>query len=187
MPLFQEIQNDAKTKMKKAVDHLGDETKGLRSGRATPALVENIRVDYYGTQMPLSQLATISVPDPRSLAIKPYDQGALKEIEKAIQKSDIGINPQSDGKLIRLIVPMMSEEQRKKLVARLKDLAEAARVSVRNISRDENKRIDQGKSGGALTEDEATRLKDEIDKLTKKSEQDIDAMFGSKSKEIMEA
>ncbi|MFO0985087.1 MAG: ribosome recycling factor [Planctomycetota bacterium] len=185
--LYQDILNDTKAKMKKAVDHFVDETKGLRSGRATPALVENIRVDYYGTQMPLNQLATISVPDPRSLAIKPFDQGALKEIEKAIQKSAIGINPQSDGKLIRLIVPMMSEDQRKKLVGRLKEIAEATRVSVRNIRRDENKHIDTSKSGGSLTEDEVTRLKDEIDKLTKKTEQDVDQVFANKSKEIMEA
>jgi len=178
---------DAERRMKKAVEALQRDLQSIRTGRASPALVERLMVEYYGTPTPLLQIAGIHATDARTLTIQPWDKKALPDIEKAIQKSDIGINPQSDGKLLRLIVPMMSEEQRKKLVSRLKDLAEAARVSVRNIRRDENKRTDQGKADSKLTEDEVTRLKDEIDKVTKKSEQDIDAMFAGKSKEIMEA
>src|SRR5262249_35744691 len=110
--------------MKATIDHLSGEFRGLRSGRATPALVENIRVDYYGSPTPVSQLAQTQTPEPRQIAIKPYDAGALKDIEKAIQASDLGIHPQSDGKILRLTVPMLSEEQRKKLSARLKEMGE---------------------------------------------------------------
>ena len=184
---YDEILNEAKSSMGKAVAFLEQEIQGLRSGRATPALVDNIKVDYYGSPTPLKQLATISVPEPRSLAIKPFDVSAIKEIEKAIQVSDLGINPQSDGKLIRITVPMPSEDQRKKLVGRLKDMAEAARVSVRNVRRDCNKRVDQAKSGGDLTEDDVKSLKDDIQGETKKSETRVDEIFKTKSAEIMEA
>ena len=126
----------------RALTHLVDQLRQIRTSRASPALVEGIRVDYYGTPSPISQVAQISVPEPRQLAIKPFDAAMLKEIEKAIQKSDLGVTPQSDGKILRLTMPPLSGDQRKKYAARVKDLAEEARVSLRNSRRDENKRAD---------------------------------------------
>ncbi|MBK6941651.1 MAG: ribosome recycling factor [Planctomycetes bacterium] len=180
---YAQIINDAKAKMTKGVSHFVEETKGLRSGRATPALIENIRVDYYGSPTPLKQVASISIPEPRALLIKPFDTSVLKEIEKAIQKSDIGINPQTDGKVMRLVVPPMSEEQRKKLVGRVKELAEAARVSLRNLRRDLNKAVDDATE---LTDDDVTKAKEEIQKLLKHAETEVDQNVAAKTKEIME-
>ncbi len=180
--LFNQIVQEAKDKMKKGVAHFGEETRGIRSGRATPALVENVRVDYYGSPTPLKQIASIGVPEPRALLIKPFDVSSLKEIEKAIQKSDLGINPLNDGKVLRVIIPPMSEEQRKKLAARIKELAEAARVSLRNLRRDLNKQIDESE----MTDDEVEKAKEEVQKLLKSSEAEIDAGVAAKTKEVME-
>src|SRR5690606_17692496 len=129
---------------------------GIRTGRASPALVDTIRVDYYGTATPLAQMAHVSVPEPRQLTIKPYDASpqVLKDIEKAIQKSDLGLNPQNDGKLIRLVMPPLSGEQRQKLVAKVKELVEHHRVAIRNERRDANKHADQQKKDGVLSEDQ---------------------------------
>jgi len=175
---------EARAKMKAGVDHLAGEFRGLRSGRATPALVENVRVDYYGSPTPLSQLAQIQIPEPRQIAIKPYDQGALKEIEKAIQASNLGINPQNDGKILRLIVPMLSEEQRKKLSGRLKELAETAKVSLRNARRDANKHLDDA---DGLTDDDVTKAKEAVQTLLKQHEADVEKLLATKTKEIMES
>jgi ribosome recycling factor len=175
---------EAGAKMKASVEHLTGEFRGLRSGRATPALVENIKVDYYGSPTPIGQLGQIQVPEPRQLAIKPYDQGALKEIEKAIQASNLGINPQNDGKIIRLTVPMLSEDQRKKLVGRLKEMAEQAKVALRNTRRDANKHLDDSKD---LTDDQVTKSKDSVQNLLKTHESEVDKLLATKTKEIMES
>lgn len=175
---------EAKAKMKASLDHLTSEFRGLRSGRATPALVENIRVDYYGNQTPLSQLAQIQIPEPRQIAIKPYDAAALKDIEKAIQASQLGINPQNDGKILRLTVPMLSEDQRKKLGARLKEMAEQVKVALRNTRRDANKHLDDA---GDLTDDQVTKGKESIQALLKQHEAEVDKMLAAKTKEIMES
>ncbi len=175
---------DARAKMKASLDHLANEYRGLRSGRATPALVENIKVDYYGSSTPIGQLAQIQVPEPRQLAIKPYDASALKEIEKAIQASNIGINPQNDGKIIRLTVPMLSEDQRKKLVGRLKEMAEQAKVALRNSRRDANKHLDESKD---LTDDQVAKAKDAVQSALKQSETDVEKTLATKTKEIMES
>lgn len=175
---------DARTKMKAGLDHLAGEFRGLRSGRATPALVENIRVDYYGSATPLAQLAQIQIPEPRQIAIKPYDAGALREIEKAIQASNLGINPQNDGKIIRLTLPMLSEEQRKKLVGRLKEMAEQTKVGLRNTRRDANKHLDDAKE---LTEDQVKSAKEAVQNLLKTHETDVDKALAAKTKEIMES
>lgn len=180
--LYNQLVAEIRDKMKKAVAHFQDETRGLRSGRATPALVENIRVDYYGNPTPIKQLASIALPEPRALVIKPFDVSVLKEIEKAIQKSDIGINPQIDGKVLRLVVPPLSEEQRKKMVGRIKELAEAARVSLRNLRRDHNKKIDESE----MTDDEVTKGKEETQKILKSTEGEIDTLLETKTKEILE-
>lgn len=178
-----EIVRETREKMKKGVAHFQEDIKGLRSGRATPALVENIRVEYYGNPTPIKQLGSIAVPEPRALVIKPFDASVIKEIEKAIQKSEIGINPQSDGKVIRLVLPEMSEEQRKKLAGRIKEMAEQARVTLRNLRRDENRRVDDSDE---LGDDDKTRAKDEIQKILKAFEAEVDQLAAAKAKEIME-
>ena len=180
---YNAILNETRDKMKKAVAHFQEEVKGLRSGRATPALVDNIRVDYYGSPTPLKQLASIAIPEPRALVIKPFDVSAIKEIEKAIQKSELGINPQSDGKVVRLALPEMSEEQRKKLAGRVKEMAEQSRVTLRNLRRDQNRKADDS---DVLSEDECKGAKDEIQKILKAHESEIDEAAAAKSKEIME-
>lgn len=178
------ILRDVKERMDKAVTHLKDELRGIRSGRATPALVENVRVDYYGSPTPLNQLAQISVPEPRQLMVKPFDAGALADIERAILKSDLGMSPNSDGKVLRLGLPVLSEEQRKKLAGRVKDLGEQARVSIRNVRRDGNKHIEAAKKDG-LSEDQAADLVDEVQEALKEHEASIDSILKSKTEEIM--
>ncbi len=184
--MYDQILSETKEKMKKGLDHLQNELKGLRSGRATSALVENIRVDYYGSKTPLNQVSSISVPDPRSIVVKPFDVSSIKDIEKAIQVSDLGITPQNDGKIIRLQVPMFSEEQRRKMVARVKEMAEETRVTLRNVRRDSIKTAEGAKKDSELTEDDLKSIKDDIQDILKENEKEIDELFESKSKEIME-
>ncbi|MGQ0552587.1 MAG: ribosome recycling factor [Planctomycetota bacterium] len=175
---------ETREKMKKGVDFFQDGLRGLRTGRPTPALIENIRVDAYGSPMPLNQLAAISVPDARTLVVKPFDPSLCASIEKAILRSDIGITPSSDGKVVRLPVPMMSQEQRDKLTHRVKDLAEHARVTVRNIRRDQNKAAETALKAGTMTEDDERAAKDGIQKLTKDMEAEIDKIVEARIKEI---
>ena len=159
-----------------------------RTGRASPTLVDTIRVEYYGTPTPLNQVAHISVPEARQLMIKPFDASpdVMKEIEKSIQKSDLGLNPQSDGKALRLIMPPLSGEQRQKLVAKVKDLVEQNRVALRNERREANKNADQMKKDGELTEDQCKKAHDAIDKELKAVEGKLDEALKAKSKEILE-
>jgi ribosome recycling factor len=182
-----EILLDAEERMEKAVNYLRDETRGIRTGRASPALVDSVRVDYYGSPTPLKQLASISTPDPQQILIKPFDPSGIKDIEKAIQSSDVGLTPNSDGKVIRLTVPPMSGEQRQKMVTRVKKLAEEAKVSVRNIRRDANKRFDQEEKSKSMTEDERDAGKEEVQKLTDKYEAKAAEIADKKSSEIMES
>ncbi|MBL4844034.1 MAG: ribosome recycling factor [Planctomycetes bacterium] len=177
---------EAEDKMEKCVEHLLGDYRGIKSGRATPGLVEGIRVDYYGTPTPLKQLANIGAPEPALLVIKPFDANAVSDIEKAILKSDIGITPVSDGKLIRLPVPSLSGEQRKKYVKLAKDKAEAQRVAVRNVRRDANKATDAMKKDGDLSEDDADRVKKEVDELTKGFTKKIDEALKKKTTDLME-
>src|ERR671939_2038706 len=164
-----EILFDAEERMEKAVTVFRDELRGLRTGRATPALVENIRVEYYGSPTPLKQLAQINTPDPQQILIRPFDQSVLKDIEKAIRASDLGMSPNNDGKMIRLQVPPMSGEQRQKMVQRVKKSAEEAKVACRNIRRDGNKHFDQAEKDKQMTEDERDRGKEEVQALLKRS------------------
>src|SRR5919197_5841066 len=166
----EEILFDTEERMEKAVSVLRDELRGLRTGRATPALVDSIRVEAYGSPTPLKQLAQISTPDPQSILIRPYDPSILKDIEKAIRSSDLGMSPNNDGKMIRLQVPPMSGEQRQKLVQRIKKSAEEAKVACRNIRRDANKHFDQAEKAKEMTEDERDRGKEPDQDLTKKYE-----------------
>jgi ribosome recycling factor len=182
----EEILFDAEERMEKAVSVFRDELRGLRTGRATPALVDMIRVEYYGSLTPLKQMAQISTPDPQQILIKPYDQSCIKDVEKAIRSSDLGMSPNSDGKMIRLIVPPMSGEQRQKMVARIKKSAEDAKVACRNIRRDANKHFDQAEKEKELTEDERDKGKEQVQTLLKTYEEKVAELADKKSKEVME-
>jgi ribosome recycling factor len=181
-----EILLDAEERMEKAANFFRDELRGLRTGRATPALVDSIRVEAYGSPMPLKGIATISTPDPQQIIIRPFDAANLKEIEKAIRSSDLGLSPNNDGKLIRLTIPPMSGEQRKKMVQRIKKLEEEAKVSIRNVRRDANKALEAAEKAGEITEDDLDRNKEEVQKLTKQYEDRVGEIAENKSKEVME-
>src|SRR5438045_8337402 len=155
MPMTRdESLRDAEERMEKAVNRFRDELRGLRTGRATPALVDSLRVEYYGSPTPLKQLAQISTPDPQQIVIRPFSQGDLKSIEKAIRSSDLGMSPTNDGKMIRLQVPPMSGEQRQKMVSRIKKSAEEAKVACRNIRRDGSKHFDQAEKTKQMNDDD---------------------------------
>jgi ribosome recycling factor len=181
----EEICKDTEKKMEKALEVFHGELKGLRTGRASPALVEHLKVECYGSMVPLKQVAAIAAPEPQTLTIKPYDPTILKEIEKAVLQSDLGLNPQSDGKLIRIAIPPLSEERRKKLAQQAKDLAEQTKVSIRNIRRDANKHIDKEEEASVLTEDDAKRARDDVQKLTRNYEKKADEITAKKTEEIM--
>jgi ribosome recycling factor len=182
---YEEIVLETADKMEKCVEHFTHEMKGVRSGRASPGLVEGIRVNYYGAQTPLGQMAQISVPEPRQLAIKPFDASQIQEVAKAIQASGLGINPAVDGKIIRLTMPPLSEEQRKKLVGLVKEKAEQAKVAIRAVRRDSNKHGDEGLKDRSLTEDDLKNLKEEIQEATKEHESKVDEILKKKVDELM--
>ena len=181
-----EILLDAEERMEKAVEIFQSQLQGLRTGRATPGLVDSIRVDYYGSPTPLKQLANISIPEPQQIVIRPFDASALSNIAKAIQSSDLGLSPNSDGRLIRLNVPPLSTERRRQMVSRVKELAEEARVSIRNIRRDANKHADQSQKEKALTEDQRDSTKESVQDLTKRFEGKVDGLTSDKEKNIMD-
>lgn len=181
-----EILMGAEERMESAVSHLASELSGLRSGRASPALVDKLQVEAYGTMTPLSQLSQIGCPEPRQILIKPYDASILKDIERAIQASDLGLNPSSDGKVIRLSLPPLSEERRKQLVKVVKDQGEKSNISIRNVRRDANKDADAAKTAKELPEDDCDRLKKEIQELTKKYEGKVKDIVDTKTKDLME-
>jgi ribosome recycling factor len=181
-----EILFDVEERMEKAVDVFRNELRGLRTGRATPALVDSIRVEAYGSPTPLKQLAQISTPDPQQILIRPYDASILKDVEKAIRSSDLGMSPNNDGKMIRLQVPPMSGEQRQKMVARIKKSAEEGKVACRNIRRDGNKHFDAAEKDKEMTEDDRDSGKEDVQTLLKKFEEKIAEMADKKAKEILE-
>ena len=181
-----QILSELKDKEQKAIHHLTEQLRGVRTGRAAPALVDTIKVDYYGTMTPIGQLAHVSVPEPRQLLVKPYDASVLKEVERAILKSDLGLTPSSDGKVLRLTLPPLSEEQRKKLTAKVKEFAETSRVALRNLRRDANKHADQAKKDGKLTEDANKLLHDKVQETLKEAESQVDEILKRKTHEIME-
>src|SRR4051812_432568 len=181
-----EILMDTEERMEKAVNVFRDELRGLRTGRATPALVDSLRVEYYGSPTPLKQMAQISCPEPQQIVIRPFDVSQLKEIEKTIRSSDLGMSPNNDGKMIRLTVPPMSGEQRQKMVTRIKKSAEDAKVAIRNVRRDANKHFDQAEKAKEMTEDERDAGKEEVQNLTKKFEDKVTEMSEKKAKDVME-
>ena len=171
-------------RMDKAVAVLQDKLRGMRTGRASPGLVDGLRVDYYGSPTPLKQIANISAPEADLLVIKPFDPSALGDIEKAILKSDIGIHPSNDGKILRLQIPPLSQERRNQLVNLAKETAEESRIAIRNIRRDGNRHGEQLQKDGKMSEDELKSLKDEIQKLTKGHEEKVDGALEAKTKEL---
>lgn len=181
-----EILLDAEERMEKAVAYFQQELVGIRTGRASPGLVESVRVDYYGQPTPLKQIASISAPEAQLLVIRAFDASALKDIEKAILASNLGLTPNNDGKIIRINVPSLSGDQRKRLVARIKDLAEEARVSIRNIRRDANKHAEGAEKDKVITEDGLTELKDQIQDLTKTFEARVNDIAEKKTTEVMD-
>lgn len=183
---YEDIVLEAEEKMEKAVAVLTDELRGVRTGRASAGLVDGLKVEYYGAPTPLKALASVTVPEPRLIMVKPFDPGAVEGIIKAIQKSDLGLTPQSDGKLIRLIVPALSEERRKQMSKMVKELGEKAKIALRNIRREANTQADAEEDDGKLTEDDQKRTQDEIDKSTKDYETRIQESVDKKTKEVME-
>ena len=181
-----EILLDTEERMEKAVGVLKGALAGIRTGRANPGLVDSVRVEVYGSSVPIKQLASIGVPEPNQLVIRPFDPGTLKDIEKAIQAADLGFNPQSDGRVIRVIVPPLSMEVRRKMVARIRELCEEAKVAVRNIRRDGNKLADQAEKDKELSEDERDDVKEQIQDLTKTYEAKANDLAKAREKEVME-
>jgi len=176
--------SETRSKMQKTVDALQDELKAFRGGRATPALVDHVRVEYYGSPTPLKSLATVSAPEADMLVIKPFDPASLKDIEKAIKSSDLSIAPVIEGKFIRLNIPPLSGERRKQLVQQAKHAGEQAKVSIRNIRRDVNKSLDKQEKDGEITEDDRDLAKKQVDDITKEFTDKIDGVVAHKADEI---
>jgi ribosome recycling factor len=177
---------ECRERMHKAVVHLQEEFSSIRTGRATPVLVEKLKVDYYGSEVPLQQLAGFSVPEPRVLVVAPYDKGAMKAIEKAIQSSDLGITPSDDGSVIRLTFPELTAERRKELVKVVKHRAEESRVAVRNVRRHVRQELEAQEKDGELSRDELDRLEKDLEKVTHEFVAEIDTMVQHKETELLE-
>jgi ribosome recycling factor len=171
--------------MNKVIDVLKKELSTLRTGRANPQILDNIMVDYYGASTPITQLGNITSPEPRLLVIVPWDPKIIKDMEKAIQKSDLGINPSNDGKVIRLVIPELTEERRKELVKIARKMGEEAKVAVRNIRREAIDHLKKQKKDGDISEDEEKRQQDDIQKLTDNKINEIDSIIEQKEKDIM--
>ena len=188
MPL-DEIEFEAEEAMEKAVDFLKKEYRGVRTGRASPGLVDHIKVkvsSYGDAPMDLKSLATVATPDATLILVKPFDPGTLKDIDRALQEADLGINPQNDGKVIRLPVPPLSGERRQQIAAQVKKLSDGQKVLLRNARREAIQQIDAEKKAGDMPEDDAKRAHDAMDKLTKKYESTIDDLMKAKTKEVTE-
>ncbi len=177
---------DCRDKMRKAIAHLQEEFGSVRTGRATPSLVEKLKVDYYGSEVPLQQLAGFSVPEPRVLVISPYDKTAMGAVEKAIQQSDLGINPSNDGNVVRLNFPQLTEERRKELVKVVKHRAEEGRVAVRNVRRQARHELEALEKDGDLSRDELDRAEKDLEKTTHDLVAEIDQMLHHKEEELLE-
>ena len=185
MPL-DDILLDAEERMEKAVDVFRHALTGIRTGRANPGLVDSLRVEVYGSPTPIKAARQRRRPEPNQIVVRPFDPGTIKDIEKAIQASDLGLNPQSDGRLIRIMIPPLSADVRKKMSARIRELAEEAKVAIRNVRRDGNKAADTEKDDGSLTEDDCERCKEQVQELTKKYEASVGDLAKTKEAEVME-
>ncbi len=181
-----EISLDAEERMEKALGKLKGDLTGIRTGRANPGMVDSLRVEVYGSPTPIKAIASVSAPEPQQLVIRPFDPSTIKDIEKGIIASDLGLAPQNDGKVIRLNIPALSGEVRKKMIARTKELTEEAKVAVRNVRRDANKAIDQLEKDKAISEDASKAAKEEVQELTKKFENQASDLAKAKETEVSE-
>jgi len=184
--VIKEATQDAEKRMRSAIQSLEEDLAGVRTGRATPALVEKMSVEYYGSPVPLMQMASISVPEPRQLLIKPFDPTTIKDIEKAIQASELGITPMNDGKVIRLNLPPLTEERRRDLIKFVNNRLEDARIAVRNVRRDSIKDIKEFEEEKLISEDDLKRGEEEIQKMTDRIIEEIGEIGKKKDQEIME-
>lgn len=184
--MLNDVYADTRDRMKKVIDNLERDFKRVRTGRASVSLLDGIRVDYYGTSTPLNQIATLTVPESRSITIQPWDTAAIGEVEKAIQKSELGLTPMNDGKIIRIGIPPLTEERRRDLVKVIRKMAEESKVSLRNIRRDSNEMLKDLKKDKAISEDEQFRGQDEIQKITDDFIKLADTVYAGKEKEILE-
>lgn len=173
-------------RMDKTISALKDSFNAIRTGRASAAIFDKVRVDYYGTKSPLSQVASISVPEARSIIIQPFDKSLISEIEKAIQIADLGLNPSNDGKVIRISIPPLTQERRKELIKQAKGIAETSRTAIRNIRRDGNDDLKKQQKSGEITEDDLKKNEDELQKITDKYIAEINSIYEAKEKEIMD-
>ncbi len=183
---IKEVTLDAEERMEKALSVLKNNLAGIRTGRATPGLVDSVRVTVYGSQTPLKQLASVGAPEPNQLVIRPFDPSTIKDIEKAIVASELGLNPQNDGRIIRINIPALSTDVRKKLVTRIKELAEEARIAIRSIRRDANKAIETTEKEKEISEDDCESAKEEVQELTKKYEASVGDLAKSRESDVME-
>ncbi len=184
--MYLEIHKQTEEKMKKSLKVYKDELTSIRAGRANPTLLDRITVEYYGTPTPLKQIANISAPEPRMLLIQPWDASSVSAIEKAIQKSDLGLNPSVDGKIIRLIIPQLTEERRKELIKVVKKTTENAKVAIRNGRREANEQLKKMQKASEITEDDCKQAEDQVQKITDKYIEEIDNLMNAKEKELME-
>jgi ribosome recycling factor len=182
----EDILLDAEERMDKALNHLKSNLAGIRTGRAAPGLLDSVKVTVYGSQTPLKQLASVGAPEPQQLVIRPFDPSVIKDIEKAIVASELGLNPQNDGRIIRINIPPLSTDTRKKLVARIKELAEETRVSIRNVRRDANKAIETAEKDKVISEDDRDTAKEEVQELTKKYEESVGEVAKAREADVME-
>jgi ribosome recycling factor len=180
------VLDDARDKVHKAVTHARHEFSNIRTGRANSSLIEKLSVDYYGTEVPLQQLASFSVPEARLLVISPFDKNSMSAIEKAIRSSDLGLNPSNDGHVIRLVFPQLTEERRRDLVRKVKQLAEEGRVAVRNVRRHSRHELEDLERDGELSEDDLVRAEKELDRITHAREAEIDQALEQKEQELLE-
>jgi len=180
------IKQEAETKMQKSLEALRRDLASIRTGKANPALLDKVMVDYYGTATPINQLANISAPEARMLVVQPWDKSVVPNVEKAILKSDLGLNPSSDGTVIRLVIPQLTQESRKELVKRVKKKAEEAKVAIRNIRRDANEAMKAAEKNKEISEDENKNAQDDIQKLTDKYIAELEKILENKENEIME-
>jgi len=184
--MSQEIMSSTEDRMQKSVEALKADLMSIRTGKATPALLDPVKVEAYGSTLPLSQVASITAPQPRLLVVQPWDKGTLGAIVKAIQKADLGLNPAEDGELIRLPIPALTEDRRKDLVKRIKKTGEEIKVGIRNVRRDGNEEIKKLEKDKTISEDESHRLQGEIQKLTDKYVAMVDEILAKKEKEVLE-
>lgn len=180
------VMQDAEDRMEKAVQSLRRDLGTVRAGRATPAMLDKVMVEYYGSQMPINQVAGVSSPEPRMLVISPWDKSMLSEIEKAIQKSDLGLNPTNDGAVIRLVVPVLTEQRRQELAKQVRKMSEDSRVAVRNIRRDANDDLKKAEKAGDASEDDVRRLQEKVQGLTDRFIAEIDHMSAAKEQDLKE-